>query len=136
MRFLLDTSFIVSYLRRGGRWEEEIVRLRTNGEFAVSVITFGELYYGSLLARDPIKEKKKYESFLESFEVSIISLRTEAMRIYAQVRLDLEQEGKRLDDFDLLIGATAVFEGATLVTDDIKHFARFPKLEVYGKRGD
>jgi len=131
MKFLLDTSFVINYLRHGGRWQEKIATLRARGEFEVSVITYGELYYGSLLSGNPIKEKEKYESFLENFEVAVIPLATEIVKIYAQTKLTLEKKGERLDDFDLLIGATALADGVILVTDNIKHFVRFPKLEVY-----
>lgn len=136
MKFVLDTSFIINYLRHGGRWEQEIAALRAQGEFEISMITYGELYYGSLRASNPTKEKERYESFLESFGVRVVSLTTEIVKIYAQAKLALEQKGKRLDDLDLLIGATTVENKAILVTDNIKHFARFPKLEVYTKVGD
>ena len=136
MKFVLDTSFIINYLRYGGKWEEKIAALRASGEFEISVITYGELYYGSLRASNAVKEKEKYESFLESFEVKLIPLTTEIVKIYVQAKLALEKKGSRLDDFDLLIGATAVASGAILVTDNEKHFARFPRLEMYMKRGD
>lgn len=130
MKFILDTSFIINYLRHGGKWEEKIVVLRTNGEFEISVITYGELYYGSLRASNPAKEKEKYELFLENFETRIVPLTTEVIKIYAQTKIILEKKGERLDDFDLLIGATAIVNDAILVTDNTKHFARFPKLEI------
>ena len=134
MKFLLDTSFVINYLRHGGKWEQEIAALRARGGFEVSVITYGELYYGSLRASNPVREKEKYESFLENFEVSVVSLATEIIKIYAQTKLLLEKKGEQLDDFDLLIGATAVASDAILVTDNVKHFVRFPKLEVYMER--
>lgn len=134
MKFVLDTSFIINYLRHGGKWEEEIAKLRADGEFEISVITYGELYYGSLRASNPIKEKEKYESFLKSFGVEIVPLETKIVEVYAQTKLSLEKKGERLDDFDILIGAAAIVNDAILVTDNIKHFVRFPKLEVYTER--
>lgn len=134
MKFVLDTSFIINYLRHGGKWEEEIAKLRGDGEFGISVITYGELYYGSLRASSPIKEREKYESFLKSFEVKMVPLEIKTVEIYAQTKLVLEKKGEKLDDFDLLIGATAVTGNAILVTDNVKHFIRFPGLEVYTER--
>jgi len=53
------------------------------------------------------------------------------MEIYARIRRLLEIKGRRLDDFDLLIGAAAVENGLTLVTDNAKHFSRFPDIKLY-----
>ena len=36
----------------------------------------------------------------------------------------------RIDDFDLLIGASALTHNMTLVTHNAKHFARIPNLTM------
>ena len=35
-----------------------------------------------------------------------------------------------VDDFDLLIGATAIQAKITLVTENLKHFNRIPNIKV------
>ena len=49
---------------------------------------------------------------------------------FALLRVQLEREGQRLDDFDILIAATALNLGYTLVTDNVRHFERIPGLRV------
>lgn len=46
------------------------------------------------------------------------------------MKSDLERKGMRIDDFDLLIGATALKNSLTLVTHNIKHFKRIPGLPI------
>lgn len=45
-------------------------------------------------------------------------------------RHDLEKLGKILDDFDLLIGATAVANKLILVTENEKHLERISKVKI------
>lgn len=42
----------------------------------------------------------------------------------------LEKQEMRIDDFDLLIGTTAVANNLTIVTDNVKHLARIPNAQI------
>ncbi len=42
----------------------------------------------------------------------------------------LRKIGKPLDDFDLLIGATAIANGLIMVTNDINHFERLRGINL------
>ena len=42
----------------------------------------------------------------------------------------METKGERIDDFDLLIGATAIANGLTMVTDNVRHLGRIPDIEL------
>ena len=55
----------------------------------------------------------------------------EIVDVYAQLKTDLEKAGERLDEFDLLIGASAKVNRFTLVTGNVKHFARIPGIKIY-----
>ena len=39
-------------------------------------------------------------------------------------------EGRRIDDFDLLIGVTALQNNLTMVTANVKHLERIPNLII------
>lgn len=47
---------------------------------------------------------------------------------YGEIRLSLERTGQRIDQFDLLIGATAIHHQMTVVTSNVKHFERIPDM--------
>ena len=40
------------------------------------------------------------------------------------------QTWKMIDDFDLLIGATAIANGLILVSENEKHFVRIPEIKL------
>lgn len=132
MNYLLDTSFIINFFKKGGSWGETLVELvKDNNQVAISVITYAELYCGVVRSNVLEKEKNKVESFLEDFLVEIIPVTAEIAREYAILKRSVEETGAPLDDFDLLIGTTAKIKEATLVTDNIKHFERIKGLKIY-----
>ena len=45
---------------------------------------------------------------------------------YAKQKSELRRQGSLIDDFDLLIGCTAIVNDLILVTDNVKHFNRLP----------
>ncbi len=54
----------------------------------------------------------------------------EAAVVYCQIRADLERAGTPIESFDLLIAAQAVSLDMTLVTNNVKEFARVSRLRV------
>ena len=42
----------------------------------------------------------------------------------------LEKQGMRIDEFDLLIGTSALANSMILVTHNTKHFSRIPDLTI------
>ena len=55
---------------------------------------------------------------------------TDAIEQYARLRVNLERKGENIDDFDLLIAATAQTSGLTLVTHNLRHFERIGGLRI------
>ncbi|MBP5377247.1 MAG: PIN domain-containing protein [Bacteroidaceae bacterium] len=49
---------------------------------------------------------------------------------YGEIRHSLEHTGLRIDQFDLLIGATAIHHNLILVTSNTKHFDRINELKL------
>jgi tRNA(fMet)-specific endonuclease VapC len=52
------------------------------------------------------------------------------METYAAIKADIETRGKPLDDFDLVIAATAISLGYRLVTNNERHFRRIKELKL------
>jgi tRNA(fMet)-specific endonuclease VapC len=55
---------------------------------------------------------------------------THAIRVFAAEKARLWNIGQKIADFDLLIGATAVYHGLVLVTNNTKHFERMQSLQL------
>lgn len=58
------------------------------------------------------------------------------METYASLKAELSRKGRVIDDFDLIIAATALMLDYCLVTNNVKHFSRIPelRLETWAKR--
>ena len=52
------------------------------------------------------------------------------MRRFAELKSSLDGKGKRVDDADVLIAATALTYGCPLVTANVRHFSRFDGLDL------
>ena len=53
-----------------------------------------------------------------------------ALDIYAKEKARLKIKGKILDDFDLLIGSTAIFNNLILVTKNVSDFERIEGISI------
>ena len=71
---------------------------------------------------------KRIEFFLE--RVQLLDLTPKTTDIYARIKALLRKLGNIIDDFDILIGATAIENDLTLVTDNERHFSRINKIRI------
>lgn len=126
MKYLLDTDVVVSQLRGKARIKEEVIEKGA----AISIITFGELLYGAEKSVNRENSLVIINGFISDLRIDILGLNQDIMRIYAKTKKSLEEAGKRLDEFDLLIGATASLHSLSLATLNLRHFKRIPGLEI------
>jgi len=73
------------------------------------------------------KEKEKTDRFIESlyyFEVT-----REIAKLAGQLRRKYTKKGKTLSTTDVIVAATAITYGLTLITKNIKHYP-FPELKI------
>lgn len=126
MRYLLDTDIVVHQLRGKSKLKEEIV----DQGIAISIITFGELLYGAYKSANKERSLSIIHEFIYDLKVDVLGLSQEIMDIYAQTKTLLEIKGKRLDEFDLLIGATAIVHSLSLATLNLRHFSRITDLRM------
>jgi tRNA(fMet)-specific endonuclease VapC len=102
-------------------------RLRP-GEAALSVITYGELFYGAEkssrreLARDQLQELLHW--------LPALPLPETAAAAYGAMRAELAAKGEMIGNNDLWIAAHAMAAGLTLVTNNEKEFRRVRGLKL------
>src|SRR4029079_18245927 len=99
------------------------------GEIGISIITYGEVYEGIILGPQRRINEDALNEFLRVADV--VQLTRPIMRRYARIRGELRRDGRRLEDTDLLIAATALDHDVTLVTRNVNHFTRVPGLRLY-----
>lgn len=124
--YLLDTNICIYLLRNKYGIARKLDSLG-DVRFAISEITLAELYYGA--SKSGRKEEKLNDVSIiaEMFEVIPIS---EILEVYGENRYLLESQGIRIDNFDLLIGSTAVANNLVVVTENVKHLGRIPNIEI------
>ena len=133
MQYLLDTNICVFFLR--GKFNlDDIIKEKGRENCFISEITVVELRFGAENSDDPNKSHKAVDVFLRG--LSIIPI-FGSIRRYAKEKVRLRRLGKPIhDEFDLLIGVTAIENKLTLITDNLKDFERLDgiKTENWFKR--
>jgi len=127
-RYLLDTNICI-YIRQN-RPEEVLRRFRKlrPGEAALSVITYGELFYGAAKSAQRAAALDRLRELLRLLPA--LALPDTADEAYGSIRADLESKGEMIGNNDLWIAAHAVAAGLTLVTNNEREFRRVRGLKV------
>jgi len=127
VRYLLDTNVVSHLIRRpGGRLAGRVAALEP-GSFGISVIVAAELRYGAE-RRGSTRLTRHLEAILSAIEV--LPLEEPVDEHYGAIRTDLERAGRPIGHNDLLIAAHARALSATLITNNVREFARVPSLMV------
>ena len=127
MRYLLDTNICVFFLR-GKLNLDEIIKEKGRENCFISEITVAELRYGAENSENSVKSHKAVDIFVNS--ISIIPI-FGSIRRYAKEKVRLRKSGKPIhDEFDLMIGATAIENKLILISDNKKDFERLDGIRI------
>ncbi|WP_269240058.1 type II toxin-antitoxin system VapC family toxin [Flavobacterium limnophilum] len=127
MQYLLDTNICVFFLR-GKLNLDEIIKQKGKENCFVSEITIFELRFGAENNENPTKSHKAVDLFASG--ISIIPIYG-SIKKYAKEKVRLRKIGKPInDEFDLLIGVSAVDNKLTLVTDNGKDFENIEGIKI------
>ena len=125
-KYLLDTNICAYFLN--GKFNLEAKIDEVGFEYCcVSEIAIAELKYGVAKSTQREKNRKTLETFQLKFDILPIF---PALDIYATEKARLKTSGKILDDFDLLIGSTAIFNNLILVTKNVSDFNRLDGITI------
>lgn len=127
MNYLLDTSICVFFLR--GKMDlDKSMKEKGRENCYISEITVFELRFGAENSDDPVKSNKAVDDFISGLTIIPIY---GCIKRYATEKVRLRKIGKPMhDEFDLLIGVTAVENKLTLVTDNISDFQNMHSLKI------
>ena len=127
MKYLLDTNTCIFFLK-GKLNLDEVIKDKGLENCFISEITVAELRFGAENSENPAKSNKAVDSFISG--IAIIPIFGSIKR-YAKEKVRLRKLGTPInDEFDLLIGVTAVENKLTLVTDNSKHFTSIAGLKI------
>lgn len=99
---------------------DEIIRQKGLDNCFISELTVFELKYGAENSTNPKKSHQAVDKFVKGLTVIPIY---GIVNQYAETKVYLRKNGTPLhDEFDLIIGVTALANDLTLVTDNTKDF--------------
>ncbi len=126
MQYLLDTNICVFILRQKFGVGERVLQAGVSNCF-ISELTYAELLYGAEFSDYPENNKALVDRFLSRIRVVPIK---DAIPLFAKEKARLRKAGTMVEDFDLLIGTTAVQGGFTMVTENTRHFQNIEGIQL------
>lgn len=125
--YLLDTNILSDLVRNPrGPVAQHIARVGSE-QICTNVIVACELRFGARKSGST-QLAARVEQLLSY--ISVHALDPWVDQTYAQLRWSLEQQGQPIGPNDLLIAADALTHRRTLVTDNMREFARIPELAI------
>ncbi len=125
--YLLDTDWAINHLNGQERTRQRLEELAASG-LGFSIISLAEVYEGIYYSNNPEGNERALVEFLQ--DLTLIGVDEETSRLFGKERGRLRAEGKRVADFDLLIGMTARQHNLTLLTNNRKHFENIHGLRI------
>lgn len=125
-KYLLDTNICIYFIKGLYNLDEKIKNVELSNCF-ISEITVAELKFGAEKSQKSVENHKVCSKFIDGINVLPIY---NSIDIYAIEKNRLQKAGMPIDDFDLLIGATAIKNKLTLVTNNTKHFKRLKNIKL------
>jgi tRNA(fMet)-specific endonuclease VapC len=127
--YCFDTDTLSAVIRRDPPLGliRRLAQLPAAEQFTTT-ITLGELLYGAARKGSPKLTARVRD--VVAIASTVLPFDERAAEVYGPLRADLEAEGRRLDEPDLRIASIALSRSLTVVTGNVRHFARVPGLAV------
>lgn len=126
MKYLLDTNICIFYMKGLFNLDKKIENIG-NENCYISEITLAELKFGVENSERKKKNTEALDNFINGIKIVPIY---NSLDFYAIEKARLRKLGRTVDDFDLLIGASAVSNNMILITNNIKHFKNIKSIEI------
>lgn len=124
---LLDTDTAIRIMRKHPEFIRRFIGLSPDTVF-ISVISFHELYYGSIHSQNPTKKLAALKDLTRCLK--ILPFKPSSAKFSAAIRESLATKGKPIGPLDTLIAGHALEHELTLVTGNIREFSRVDGLTL------
>ncbi len=121
---MIDTTILIDYFRKSDKSKSRLVSHFLHVEkLYISTITEFEIYNGA---------KEAHKEFWERMltKIGVLDFDSKAARKAAQIVSQLKLIRKTIDKPDLFIAATAITQGLTLDTLNLKHFIDIEGIDI------
>lgn len=124
MKVIVDTSIFIDYLRGGTKWQEFLDYAPPDLILYIPTIVIFELFSGKSSKKAGLA--KKLSALLDKFHK--IELDQKIAQHAGELFRDI---GSHIDPADYIIAASALEEGAKVVTLNKKHFEKIPGVSIF-----
>ncbi|MGC1197902.1 MAG: type II toxin-antitoxin system VapC family toxin [Geitlerinemataceae cyanobacterium] len=128
MKYLLDTNICIYIMKQRPESVLQRFRVMNQNDLGLSIVTVAELEYGVAKSQNPPLNRSRLDNFRRPFQV--VGLSDEDVRVFGDIRADLEQRGTPIGAYDLLIAAQAKSRDLVLVTNNMREFERVSGLRL------
>jgi tRNA(fMet)-specific endonuclease VapC len=125
--YLLDTNSVIYFFKGLGGVAEKLLATPPR-TLVLSAVSLYELEVGIARSAAPERRRAQIEQLLAI--VDVLPFGEEEARVAARLRSSLERTGRQIGPLDTLIAGTALCHGATVVTRNVREFARIDGLAV------
>jgi len=125
-KYLIDTNICIEYFKHRHGVPERMAQI-SRADIFVSEVTVAELLYGAVHSKN--RERHLHEVRELQRDINVLPI-SDVLDDYADIRHALTSQGITVEDFDLLIGATARHYNLIAVTNNRKHFDPMPGITV------
>ena len=126
--YALDTNICVYLMTRTYPQVRERLRQHKPSEIRIPALVLAELMVGGTESAQREKVTRTVNAFACQFEV--VDFGKECAAAYGAIKADLMQRSLKMGPNDLMIAASALAIGATLVTNNTKDFAHVEGLSL------
>lgn len=127
MKYALDTNTLIYFFKGMGKVEQKLLA-KMPADILIPAVVLYELETGIAKSSAPAKRRDQLNELLKV--IQIIPFDAKAAHIAADLRADLEQQGRMIGPLDNLIAGSAKAAGAILVTRNVSEFSRIAGLAV------
>ena len=129
MPYLVDSNVVIDHLAAVPDASQFLDQFAQDG-IVMSIVTYMEAFQGVVRSEQPEEASEKFHAFADS--VLILPLSFAVAERCARLRETLRSQNKRVNSraLDLIIAATALEYGLTLVTKNTEDFKDIPDLTL------
>ena len=124
----VDTDILVDYLRKRDPGSTAYKKWKSKAKLSITSVSVFELLLGVHLSSRKNERMAEVESLLEHH--AILPFDRGAATVAAQVGSGLRSEGAGIEIRDLFNGAICSSRTIPILTRNLTHYARIPKLSV------
>ena len=128
MRYMLDTNICIYAIKHKPEKVFQKLQEVEPEDVCVSSVTYAELVHG--VEKSAAVEKNRLALFMLLANIEIKNFDTYAADCYGKIRADLEKKGTPIGTLDMMIAGHAQSLDLTIVTNNVKEFARVDNLKI------